>query len=77
MQEKNNAPMDWTPAGAAVKSTDDFTTFADDARFAWQALGVGELLTPLSELRDPRTLLAFLGSWLVVVGMFLTLVLIG
>ena len=77
MGEKNNAPRDWKPKGAAVKSTDDFTTFADDARFAWRALGVGELLTPLNELRDPRMLLALLGAWLVVVGMFLTLALIG
>lgn len=77
MAEKNNAPGDWNPMGAAVKSTDDFITFADDARFAADALGAGELLAPLSELRDPRTLLAFLGAWLVVVGMFLTLALIG
>lgn len=77
MGEKNNAPGDWNPKGAAQKSTDDFTTFADDMRFAWQALGVGELLAPLSDLRDPRTLLAVLGTWLVVVGMFLTLALIG
>ena len=46
-------------------------------RFAFAAMGAGELLAPLSELRDPRTLLAFLGAWLVVVGMFLTLALIG
>lgn len=73
----NNAPVDWSPQGAAQKSTEDSTTFADDARFAARALGAGELLAPLSELRDPRTLLAFLGAWLVIVGMFLTLALIG
>ena len=77
MGEKNNAPGTWNTKGAAVKSTDDSTTFADDARFAARALGAGELLAPLSELRDPRTLLAFLGAWLVIVGMFLTLALIG
>ena len=77
MGEKNNAPGAWNTKGAAVKSNDDFTTFAEDARFAWRALGVGELLAPLSELRDPRTLLSILGAWLVVVGMFLTLALIG
>lgn len=77
MPEKNNAPGAWNTKGAAQKSADDFTTFADDARFAWRALGVGELLAPLSELRDPRTLLSILGAWLVVVGMFLTLALIG
>ena len=77
MAQKETAPGDWNPMGAAQKSTDDSTTFADDARFAARALGAGELLAPLSELRDPRTLLAFLGAWLVVVGMFLTLALIG
>lgn len=77
MREKNNAPGAWNTKGAAQKSTDDFTTFAEDARFAWRAFGAGELLTPLGELRDPRTLLSFLGAWLVVVGMFLTLALIG
>ena len=40
---KNNAPGDWNPMGAAQKSTEDSTTFADDARFAAQALGIGEL----------------------------------
>lgn len=77
MAEKENAPKVGSQAGAAIKSTDDSTTFADDARFAARALGAGELLAPLSELRDPRTLLAFLGAWLVIVGMFLTLALIG
>ena len=77
MAEKENAPKVGSQAGAAVKSTDDSTTFADDARFAARALGAGELLATLSELRDPRTLLAFLGAWLVIVGMFLTLALIG
>lgn len=77
MAQKENAAEDWSPMAAAQKSTEDSTTFADDARFAARALGAGELLVPLSELRDPRTLLAFLGAWLVVVGMFLTLALIG
>lgn len=76
-EKKNNAPKVGSQAGAAIKSTDDSTTFADDARFAARALGAGELLAPLSELRDPRTLLALLGAWLVIVGMFLTLALIG
>lgn len=77
MAQKENAAEDWSPMAAAQKSSEDSTTFADDARFAARALGAGELLAPLSELRDPRTLLAFLGAWLVVVGMFLTLALIG
>ena len=77
MAQKENAAEDWSPMAAAQKSTEDSTTFADDARFAARALGAGELLAPLSELRDPRTPLAFLGAWLVVVGMFLTLALIG
>lgn len=77
MKAKNNAPVDWTPAGAANKCGNDSSTFLDDMRFSWRAFGAGELFTPLSELRDPRTLLAILGTWLVVVGMFLTLALIG
>lgn len=77
MAQKENAAEDWSPMAAAFESEADCTTFADDLRFAARAFGAGELLAPLSELRDPRTLLAFLGAWLVVVGMFLTLALIG
>lgn len=77
MAQKENAPKVGSQAGAANKCGDDSSTFLDDARFSWRALGAGELLAPLSELRDPRTLLAFLGAWLAVVGMFLTLALIG
>ena len=43
MAEKNNAPKVGSQAGAAQKSTDDSTTFAEDARFAARALGAGEL----------------------------------
>lgn len=77
MKAKNNAPKVGSQTGAAIKCGDDSSTFLGDMRFAWRAMGAGELLAPLSELRDPRTLLAFLGAWLVVVGMFLTLALIG
>lgn len=77
MAQKENAPKVGSQAGAANKCGNDSSTFAEDLRFAFAAMGAGELLAPLSELRDPRTLLAFLGAWLVVVGMFLTLALIG
>lgn len=74
MAEKNNAPRDWKPKGAAVKSTDDFTTFADDARFAARALGAGELFEGLS---TPRQLLGSLGiamagiGWVLLLGIVL------
>lgn len=77
MPKKENAPKVGSQAGAANKCGNDSSTLAEDMRFAWRAFGAGELLTPLGELRDPRTLLSFLGAWLVVVGMFLTLALIG
>lgn len=41
--KKNNAPGDWNPMGAAFESGADCTTFADDLRFAWQALGFRDL----------------------------------
>ena len=44
MPNKENAPKVGSQAGAAIKSTDDSTTFADDARFAFAAMGAGELL---------------------------------
>ena len=67
---RNNAPVDWSPQGAAQKSTDDSTTFADDARFAARALGVGELLEGSS---TPRRLLGSLGIAMVGVGWVLLL----
>lgn len=74
MQEKNNAPGAWNTKGAAVKSTDDFTTFADDARFAASAFGAGELFEGLS---TPRRLLGSLGiamagiGWVLLLGIVL------
>lgn len=70
MAEKNNAPGDWNPMGAAQKSTKDSTTFADDARFAARALGAGELLEGAS---TPRRLLGSLGIAMVGVGWVLLL----
>lgn len=70
MGEKNNAPRDWKPKGAAIKSTDDFTTFADDARFAWRAMGAGELFEGAS---TPRRLLGSLGVAMAGVGWVLLL----
>lgn len=68
--KKNNAPGDWNPMGAAQKSTDDSTTFADDARFAARALGAGELFEGAS---TPRRLLGSLGIAMVGVGWVLLL----
>ena len=71
---KNNAPVDWSPQGAAQKSTEDSTTFADDARFAANALGAGELFEGLS---TPRQLLGSLGiamagiGWVLLLGIVL------
>lgn len=70
MAKKNNAPGDWNPMGAAQKSTDDSTTFADDARFAARALGAGELFEGVS---TPRRLLGSLGIAMVGVGWVLLL----
>lgn len=70
MAEKNNAPVDWNPMGAAVKSIEDSTTFADDARFAARALGAGELFEGAS---TPRRLLGSLGIAMVGVGWVLLL----
>lgn len=67
---KNNAPVDWNPMGAAVKSIEDSTTFADDARFAARALGAGELFEGAS---TPRRLLGSLGIAMVGVGWVLLL----
>ena len=74
MQEKNNAPKVGSQAGAAVKSTEDFTTFADDAGYAARALGAGELFEGLS---TPRQLLGSLGiamagiGWVLLLGIVL------
>lgn len=70
MAKKNNAPGDWNPMGAAVKSTEDFTTFADDARFAASALGASELFEGIS---TPRQLLGAVGVAMVGVGWVLLL----
>lgn len=67
---KNNAPGDWNPMGAAQKSTEDSTTFADDARFAARALGAGELFEGPS---TPRRLLGSLGIAMAGVGWVLLL----
>ncbi len=67
---KNNAPVDWSPQGAAQKSTDDSTTFAEDARFAARALGAGELFEGAS---TPRRLLGSLGIAMAGVGWVLLL----
>lgn len=67
---KNNAPGDWNPMGAAQKSTSDSTTFAEDARFAARARGVGELFEGAS---TPRLLLGSLGIAMVGVGWVLLL----
>lgn len=67
---KNNAPVDWNPMGAAQKSTDDSTTFADDARFAARALGAGELFEGAS---TTRRLLGSLGIAMAGVGWVLLL----
>lgn len=67
---KNNAPGDWNPMGAAQKSTEDSTTFAEDARFAARALGAGELFEGAS---TPRRLLGSLGIAMVGVGWVLLL----
>lgn len=67
---KNNAPGDWNPMGAAQKSTEDSTTFADDARFAARALGAGELFEGAS---TPRQLLGSLGIAMVGIGWVLLL----
>ena len=74
MAQKENAPGDWNPMGAAQKSTDDSTTFAEDARFAARALGAGELFEGLS---TPRQLLGSLGiamagiGWVLLLGVVL------
>lgn len=68
--ERNNAPVDWSPQGAAQKSTEDSTTFADDARFAARAFGAGELFEGVS---TPRRLLGSLGIAMVGVGWVLLL----
>ena len=68
--ERNNAAEDWSPMAAAQKSTEDSTTFADDARFAARALGAGELFEGAS---TPRRLLGLLGIAMVGVGWVLLL----
>lgn len=44
MPEKNNAASDWNPTAAANKCGNDSSTLADDLRFAFAAMGAGELL---------------------------------
>ena len=44
MAEKNNAPQVGSQAGAANKCGNDSSTFAEDLRFAFAAMGAGELL---------------------------------
>ena len=68
--KRDNAPMDWTPTGAAQVCDCDSSTIADDMRFAWRALGVADMLAPL---REPRALLAALGGGLVLLGAMLEL----
>ena len=70
MAQKENAAEDWSPMAAAQKSTEDSTTFADDARFAARALGAGELFEGAS---TPRRLLGSLGIAMVGVGWVLLL----
>lgn len=70
MKAKNNAPVDWTPAGAANKCGNDSSTFLDDMRFSWRALGAGELLRGIGE---PRELLGLIGVALVGIGWLLLL----
>lgn len=70
MAQKENAPKVGSQAGAAQKSTEDSTTFADDARFAARALGAGELFEGAS---TPRQLLGSLGIAMVGVGWVLLL----
>ena len=70
MAEKENAPQVGSQAGAAQKITDDSTMFADDARFAANALGAGELLEGAS---TPRQLLGSLGIAMAAVGWVLLL----
>ena len=70
MAQKENAPKVGSQAGAAQKSTDDSTTFADDARFAARALGAGELFEGAS---TPRRLFGSLGIAMVGVGWVLLL----
>lgn len=67
---RNNAAEDWSPMAAAQKSTEDSTTFADDARFAARALGAGELFEGAS---TPRRLLGSFGIAMVGVGWVLLL----
>ena len=70
MAQKENAPKVGSQAGAAQKSTEDSTTFADDARFAARALGAGELFEGAS---TPRQLLGSLGIAMAGVGWVLLL----
>lgn len=70
MAQKENAPKVGSQAGAAVKSIEDFTTFADDARFAARALGAGELFEGAS---TPHRLLGSLGIAMAGVGWVLLL----
>ena len=70
MKAKNNAPSDWNPTGAANKCGNDSSTFLDDMRVSWRALGAGELLRGIGE---PRELLGSIGVALVGIGWLLLL----
>lgn len=73
MKAKNNAPVDWTPMGAAQEMQVQDTTLRDDLRFAWDAMGLREAFTGFG----PRELTqAALGAALLVAG-FIGLALIG
>ena len=65
----NNAPSDWTPAGAAYESASDSTTLREDLRFAAKALGFRELLASLEDPREDA--LALLGGAMMALGFLL------
>lgn len=65
----NNAPSDWTPAGAAYESASDSTTLREDLRFAAEALGFRELLASLEDPREEA--LALLGGAMMALGFLL------
>lgn len=72
MPKKENAPMDWTPAGAA-KMQPDCSTLAEDLRIAAQAFEIGELFRGLTAR---EALLSVAGSAMLVAGI-IGLLLIG
>lgn len=70
MPKKENAPQVGSQAGAANKCGNDSSTFAEDLRFAFAAMGAGELFEGAS---TPRRLLGSLGIAMVGVGWVLLL----